>query len=54
MQLMEQEYLESIDNFVTAIINTRFLNEEAMWDALWAYSEAKVTRLRALDPQRNR
>ena len=51
---MEKEYLESIDNFVTAIINTRFLDELEMWDALWAYSEAKVNRLRASDPDRNR
>jgi hypothetical protein len=51
---MEKEYLSSIDNFVTAVINTRFLDEQEMWDQLWAYAEAKVNRMRALDPQRNR
>ena len=51
---MEKEYLESIDNFVTAVINTRHLDEQEMWDLLWSYAEAKVNRMRALDPQRNR
>ena len=36
---MEKEYLESIDNFVTAVINTRYLDEQEMWDQLWAYAE---------------
>jgi hypothetical protein len=51
---MEKEMLPSIDNFVTALINTRYLDEEEMWDLLWDYSERKVNRMRALDPQRNR
>ena len=51
---MEKEYLESIDNFVTAVINTHFLDEQEMWDQLWAYAEAKVNRMRALDSLRNR
>ena len=50
---MEKEYLESIDNFVSAVINTRFLDKQEMWDQLWAYAEAKVNRMRALDPLRN-
>ena len=51
---MEKECLQSVDNFVTALINTRFLDEQEMWDQLWAYAEAKVNRMRALDPLRNR
>ena len=51
---MEKEYLESIDNFVTAVINTRHLDEREMWDALWAYAEDKVNRMSAFDPDRNR
>ena len=51
---MEKECLQSIDNFVTALINTRFLDEQEMWDLLWDHAERKVNRLRALDPQRNR
>ena len=51
---MEKEYLDSIDNFVSAVINTRHLDEQEMWDQLWAYAERKVNRMRALDPDRNR
>ena len=51
---MEKEYLKSIDNFVTALINTRFLDEQEMWDQLVAYANRKLNRIRALDPDRNR
>jgi len=51
---MEKQCLESIDNFVTALINTRYLDEQEMWDLLWDHSQRKVNRLRALDPDRNR
>ena len=51
---MEKEYLECIDNFVTALINTRYLDEQEMWDQLWDYAERKVNRMRGLDPDRNR
>ena len=51
---MEKNYLSDIDNFVTAVVDTRHLDEQEMWDQLWAYAEAKVNRMRALDPQRNR
>ena len=50
---MEKECLQSIDNFVTALINTRFLDEQEMWDLLWEHAERKVNRLRSLYPQRN-
>ena len=51
---MEKQCLESIDNFVTALINTRYLDEQEMWDLLWDHSQRKVNRLRALDPNQNR
>ena len=51
---MEREMLLSIDNFVTALINTRYLDEQEMWDLLSDYALRKVNRMRALDPQRNR
>jgi hypothetical protein len=51
---MEKQCLGSIDNFVTALINTRYLDEQEMWDLLWDHSQRKVNRLRALDPNRNR
>ena len=51
---MEKQMVESIDNFVSALIYSYHLDEQEMWDHLWAHAEAKVNRLRALDPQRNR
>ena len=51
---MEREMLSSIDNFVSALINSRYLDEQEMWDLVWHHAETKVNRLRALDPQRNR
>ena len=50
---MEQQYIESIDNFVTALIFSRHLDEQEMWDLVWAHAERKVNRLRAIDPARN-
>ena len=51
---MEKQMLSSIDNFVSALINSRYLDEQEMWDLVWHMAEQKVNRLRALDPQRNR
>ena len=51
---MEKEYISSVDNFVSALINTRFLDEQEMWDLIWDHAQRKVNRLRALDPLRNR
>ena len=50
---MEKECISSVDNFVCALINTRFLNEEEMWDLIWDHAQRKVNRLRALDELRN-
>jgi hypothetical protein len=51
---MEKQMLSSIDNFVSALINSRYLDEQEMWDLVWHMAEQKVNRLRALDPLRNR
>ena len=51
---MEKEMMESIDNFVCALIYSHYLDEQEMWDLIWDHAERKVNRLRALDPQRNR
>ena len=51
---MEKDCLQSVDNFVSALINTRYLDEQEMWDLVWHHAQTKVNRLRALDPQRNR
>ncbi len=46
--------LSSIENFIDALINTRYLDEQEMYDLVWHMAEQKVNRLRALDPLRNR
>ena len=51
---MEREMLSSIENFIDSLINTRFLDEQEMYDMVWHMAEQRVNRLRALDPQRNR
>jgi len=51
---MEKEMLSSIENFIDACINSRYLDEQEMYDLVWHMAEQKVNRLRALDPARNR
>ena len=51
---MEKQMISSIENFIDALINTRYLDEQEMYDLVWHMAEQKVHRLRALDPQRNR
>ena len=51
---MEKEMLSSIENFIDACINTRYLDEQEMYDLVWDMAQRKVNRLRALDPDRNR
>ena len=51
---MEKQMISSIENFIDALINTRYLDEQEMYDLVWYMAEQKVNRLRALDPQRNR
>ena len=51
---MEKQMLPSIENFIDSLINTRFLNEQEMYDMVQRMAEQRVNRLRALDPLRNR
>ena len=51
---MEKQMISSIENFIDALINTRYLDEQEMYDLVWHMAEQKVSRLRALDPQRNK
>ena len=51
---MEKQMLPSIENFIDALINTRYLDEQEMYDMVWRMAEQRVNRLRALDPSRNR
>lgn len=51
---MEKEMLPSIENFIDALINSRYLDEQEMYDMVWHMAQERVNRLRALDPQRNK
>ena len=51
---MEKQMLSSIENFIDALINSRYLDEQEMYDMVWHMAEQRVNRLRALDPTRNR
>ena len=49
-----KDLLPSIENFIDAVINTRYVDELELWEYVRAFSEMKVNRLKALDPSRNR
>ena len=51
---MEKQMLSSIENFIDALISSRYLDEQEMYDLVWHMAEQRVNRLRALDPARNR
>lgn len=51
---MEKQMLSSIENFIDALINSRYLDEQKMYDLVWHMAEQRVNRLRAFDPLRNR
>ena len=51
---MEKQMLSSIENFIDALINSRYLDEQEMYDMVWHMAEQRVNRLRASDPLRNR
>ena len=50
---MEKQMLPSIENFIDAVINTRYLDRQEMYDLVWHMAEREVNRLRASDPNRN-
>ena len=52
--LKPKDMIISIENFLDALINTRYLDEQEMWEYLRAFAEMKCNRHRALDPDRNR
>ena len=51
---MEKQMIPSIENFIDALINSRYLDEQEMYDLVWHMAEQRVNRLRAIDPLRNR
>ena len=49
-----KELLPSVDNFIQAVISTRFIDEQDFYKAIANMCNAKANRLAGLDPQRNR
>ena len=52
--LKAKDVISSVENFVDALISTRHIDEQELWEYVRAFAEIKCNRLRALDPQRNR
>ena len=49
-----KELLPHIENYLIAIVNTRFVDEQELFDAVGTMCHQRVNRLAALDVQRNR
>ena len=52
--LKAKDVISSVENFVDALICSRHIDEQELWEYVRAFAEMKCNRLRALDPQRNR
>lgn len=52
--MSEKEYLQSVENFIQALVYSRHLDEQEMYDLVWHMAEQRVNRLRALDQERNK
>ncbi len=49
-----KELLPQIDNFLISLINTRYINEKELYEAVAKMCTAHANRLAGLDPDRNR
>ena len=52
--LTAKDMIQSIENFVDALISSRHIDELDMWVCISNFAEMKANRLRSLDPLRNR
>ena len=50
---MEKQMISSIENFIDALIYSRHLDEQKMYDLVLHMTKQRVNRLRAIDPLRN-
>ena len=48
------DVLVSVENFLDALVNTRHLDEQELYDAVAKMAIARTNRLAGLDPDRNR
>lgn len=48
-----KELLPHIENYLIAIVNTRYVNEQELFGAVASMCQMRADRLAALDPARN-
>ena len=49
-----KELLPHIENYLIALVNTRYVNEQELFGAVATMCQLHADRLAALDPDRNR
>ena len=54
MRVTIKELLPHIENYLIALVNTRYVNERELFGAVATMCHRRANRLAALDPQRNR
>jgi len=54
MRVTIKELLPHIENYLIALVNTRFVDEQELFGAVATMCQMRSDRLAAFDPQRNR
>ena len=54
MRVTIKELLPHIENYLIALVNTRYVDEQELFGAVATMCQLRSDRLAALDPQRNR
>ena len=49
-----KDLLPHIENYLIALVNTRYVDEKELFDAVASMCHARVNRLEGMDPTRNR
>ena len=54
MRVTIKELIPHIENYLIALVNTRYVDEQELFSAAASMCQRRANRLSALDPQRNR
>ena len=54
MRVTIKELLPHIENYLIALVNTRYVDEQELFGAVATMCDMRAKRLAALDPQRSR
>ena len=49
-----KQLLPHIENYLIALVNTRYINEQELFEAVASMCHARITCLRARDAERNK